>query len=430
VSITIPAGVTSSTLADGPCNALDGSTPGSNPLIENLGGKVTFNFGTLSNANVTPGSMTIIYQMIVLDIKANQSGGSLQNSAVWSWNGGSLAASASLVNLVEPDLLIDKNSSATEAPYGAAITFTLEVAHATVSSAHAYDVVVTDILPTGLAFVPGSLSFTGLAPTSNSYDPVTFTLTFVWDEFPLGQTARITFEATFVGPAPVVNSTNVYWSSLPIDPTPAGPVQLSPYNTNATERWYDPLDTAGLNNYGMQDSVRITLPQLPETGFAPGVETILPLQPDWFSYADLGDFWIEIPKLGVKLPIVGVPLNGAGWNLTWLGEQAGWLEGSAYPTHAGNSVITAHVFDSNGQPGPFVDLNKLYWGHQIIVHLGGQKYVYEVREVRTIWPSDRKVFQHEKYSWLTLITCKDYDKTTDSYAQRVAVRAVLVSVEQ
>jgi LPXTG-site transpeptidase (sortase) family protein len=179
----------------------------------------------------------------------------------------------------------------------------------------------------------------------------------------------------------------------------------------------------------MQDSVTITVPKLPDTGFAPGIVTNLPSQPDWFSYTDLGDFWIEIPELGVKLPIVGVPLSNAGWNLTWLADQAGWLEGTAYPTHPGNSAITAHVYDAEGQPGPFINLNRLYWGHKVIVHLGAQKYVYEVREVRLLWPDDNKVFRHEEYSWLTLITCKDYNKSTKSYAQRIAVRAVLISVE-
>jgi LPXTG-site transpeptidase (sortase) family protein len=259
---------------------------------------------------------------------------------------------------------------------------------------------------------------------------VTFTFTFVWDEFQLGQTATITFQATFVGPAPVTNATNVYWTSLPIDPVANVPVVQSPYSPSSTERWYDPVDSAGLNDYGAGDSITITLPELPETGFAPGVLTDLPPQPAWYSYADLGDFWIEIPQLGVRLPIVGVPLAGDdGWNLTWLGSQAGWLERSAYPTHAGNSVVTAHVYDSEGRPGPFVNLNRLYWGHAVIVHLGGQKYTYEVREVRLVWPNDSRVFRHEAYPWLTLITCKDYDEETGTYAQRVAVRAVLIKVE-
>ncbi|MBI5963718.1 MAG: sortase, partial [Chloroflexi bacterium] len=410
-------------------NCADGTAAGtSNPLVENSGGKVTFNFGTLANSSGVNETVTIQYRVVVLDMVANQNGGTLVNNAVWTWSGGILTSSAPTVEIVEPDLSIDKNVNTNAAPYGSAVTFTIDIAHTADSAAHAYDVVVTDELPDGLAYIPGTLSFSGLAPTSNNYDAGTATLTFTWDEFPLSATATITFQATFIGPAPVVNTASVAWTSLPLDPTPGGPVVLSAYNNMSTERWYDPTDGGSLNNYGTQDSVTLTVPLLPNTGFAPGEITILPAQPDMLQYVNLGDFWLEIPELGVKMPIVGVPLQDVGWNLTWLGNQAGWLEGTAYPTHAGNSAITGHVNDANGNPGPFANLNRLYWGHKIIVHMGGQKYTYEVREVRLLWPNDSKVFKHEDLAWLTLITCKDYNEKTDTYAQRVAVRAVLVSV--
>ncbi|HET9912235.1 MAG TPA: sortase, partial [Anaerolineales bacterium] len=365
------------------------------------------------------------------DISANQNGSSLTNNATWTWTGGVLQATTPPVGVVEPDLTIDKNADVTKAPYGTPITFTLAIGHTIASSSTAYDVVITDVLPTGLGYVPGTLSFIGLAPTSSTYDPATFTLTFIWDEFPLAQTATITFQATFVGPAPVTNSANVFWSSLPIDPVGGAPVVQSPYHPNSTERWYDPLDAAGINNYGARDSVTITVPPMPKTGFAPGRITELPDQPDSYSYTDLGNFWIEVPALNVKLPIVGVPLTDAdGWNLTWLGSQAGWLEGTAYPTHPGNSAITAHAINAEGQPGPFADLSKLYWGQKVIVHLDGQKYIFEVRDVRFVWPDDKLAFRHEEYAWLTLITCKDFNESTNSYAQRVVLRAVLISVEE
>ncbi|HEX2997235.1 MAG TPA: class F sortase, partial [Anaerolineales bacterium] len=214
-----------------------------------------------------------------------------------------------------------------------------------------------------------------------------------------------------------------------IDPVGGLPVIQSPYHPNSTERWYDPADT--VNNYGVSDSATIIVPPMPKTGFAPGVVTKLPNQPNSYRYTDLGKFWIEIPDLNLRLPIVGVPLTNAdGWDLTWLGMQAGWLQGTAYPTHTGNSVITAHVFDAEGLPGPFVNLGKLHWGQKIIVHLDGQKYIFEVRDVRLAQPDDKLVYRHEEYSWLTLITCKDYDKATNTYAHRVVVRAVLISVQQ
>ncbi|MGA7194091.1 MAG: sortase, partial [Anaerolineales bacterium] len=58
----------------------------------------------------------------------------------------------------------------------------------------------------------------------------------------------------------------------------------------------------------------------------------------------------------------------------------------------------------------------------------GQRYVYEVRENNIISPGDTSVFQHEDQPWLTLVTCKDYIASTNTYAYRVAVGAVLVQV--
>lgn len=107
----------------------------------------------------------------------------------------------------------------------------------------------------------------------------------------------------------------------------------------------------------------------------------------------------------------------------------GYLAGTAYPTHAGNSGITAHAYLADGTPGPFVNLGQLKYGDQIIVHLDGQRYIYEVRENRLFTPTAvSSVLKHEEYPWLTLITCKTYNETTREYSYRTVVRAVLVSV--
>jgi LPXTG-site transpeptidase (sortase) family protein len=209
-------------------------------------------------------------------------------------------------------------------------------------------------------------------------------------------------------------------------------VQRSPYNPAATERWYDPAAPAGVNNYIVADSVTInadTGPSLiPATGFAPGRVTELPAQSLENAYTELGDLWLEIPSLGLKRAIAGVPKVGNTWPVQWLHDQVGYLEGTAFPTWAGNSALTAHVFTPDGLPGPFVDLHKLSWGDQIIVHAYGQRYIYEVRDNRKVSPR-ANVFQHEDYPWLTLITCQGYQEDSDSYRYRVIVRAVQVKVE-
>ena len=170
---------------------------------------------------------------------------------------------------------------------------------------------------------------------------------------------------------------------------------------------------------------------LPATGFAPGVITRLPAQPAAKAYSGLGDLWLEIPKLGVQMSIVGVPQAADGsWDVSWLGNNAGWLNGSAYPTWKGNSVITGHVWNANNTPGPFRYINTLFWGDKIIVHAGGAQYVYEVRSVMQVSSGNTAaMLKHETLPWVTLVTCRDYNQTTGTYKYRVLVRAVLVDVK-
>jgi LPXTG-site transpeptidase (sortase) family protein len=202
----------------------------------------------------------------------------------------------------------------------------------------------------------------------------------------------------------------------------------SSFNTNSVERRYDPLRPADI--YRVEDSVVVGVPALPATGFAPERITPLPAQPAGRGYAQLGDIWLEIPALGARMTIVGVPADSAeGWNVTWLGDRAGYLEGTAFPTWAGNTGITGHVYMPNGKPGPFVNLHTMVWGQQVIVHMAGQQYVYEVRSVRRVWPQDISVLDHAELPTLTLITCQGYDESENSYHYRIAVRAVLIKVE-
>lgn len=171
---------------------------------------------------------------------------------------------------------------------------------------------------------------------------------------------------------------------------------------------------------------------LPKTGFAPNKITTLPAQPAEFAYSAMGDLWLEIPALKVKSTIVGVPqAKDKTWNVDWLGNNAGWLNGSAFPTWNGNSVLTAHVTNADGLAGPFANLKELKYGDRIIVHLFGQQYIYEVRETRVERPyATSYAFKSlQDHAYLTLITCQGYNASDDSYAYRRIVRAVLVEVK-
>ncbi|MBM3125708.1 MAG: sortase [Chloroflexi bacterium] len=157
----------------------------------------------------------------------------------------------------------------------------------------------------------------------------------------------------------------------------------------------------------------------------------MPSQSADYRYTAQSELWIEIPRLEVRLDIVGIPIaETKDWDLTWLGDQAGWLEGTAFPTQAGNSALTAHTYLPSGDEGPFVNLGSLRYGDSIIVHYAGQRYIYEVRENRVVRPdSIGYALRHQDYPWLTLITCRTYSEATEDYVYRVVIQAIQVRVE-
>ncbi len=194
---------------------------------------------------------------------------------------------------------------------------------------------------------------------------------------------------------------------------------------------------------------------LPETGFVPGAVTILHEQPDAAAYSSPG-ITLGIPALGLSMPIVGVPLSGDGWDVTWLGRSAGYLEGSAFPTLEGNTVITGHVWDAANLPGPFAELKQLRYGDLVQIEAWGNTYTYEVRNSRVYWHStdvenvfgpvedgrdrpgsdrpgsDRPASDRpgsDSYDWVTLLTCETYNPLNGEYLFRRAVQAVLVGVD-
>ncbi|MEX2143109.1 MAG: class F sortase [Anaerolineales bacterium] len=167
---------------------------------------------------------------------------------------------------------------------------------------------------------------------------------------------------------------------------------------------------------------------LPNTGFAPDRETSLSDRSKSLAYLETS-LTLIIPKLGLEMPIVGVPLAAGGWDTTWLYNQAGYLETTAFPTQAGNTVLTGHVWDANNIPGPLVYLSDLQYSDQIIISAWGMEYTYEVRTSRLVSSWNMSVMGHKDLDWVTLITCEGFNESSNSYLYRRAVQAVLVGVK-
>jgi LPXTG-site transpeptidase (sortase) family protein len=251
------------------------------------------------------------------------------------------------------------------------------------------------------------------------------------------------------------------WITQTFDGAVTNLISIARYNLS-TNNWY-PLSNSGLNGGTFSDAVwdlavvgsdlyaggdftqtadgTMTLNRiaryglmaeppaiLPETGFQPGVISSLSAQPEEKAYANYGDMWLEIPKLGVELPIVGVPLVKGEWNVSWLGTQAGYLEGTAFPTWPGNTGITAHVWDANNYPGPFAEIKNLLFGDEVKIHAWEHVYTYSVRTNYLVNPDNMQPFRHQEYDWVTLVSCEQYNQHMDAYHFRRVVRAVLVDV--
>ncbi len=263
----------------------------------------------------------------------------------------------------------------------------------------AQGVVLTDVLPAFLDISNVLVSPAGPA--------VTIT----------GNTIRIAFGA--------VAPTDVYTVTVRTVVNDLGepPGGINTVNVTTTSTDTDPANNTA------SASLSIVGLDAPATGFAPDRLTRLPIQAQDAAYREYHDLWLEIPVLGVESPIVGVPLDADGWDVTWLGDQAGYLDGTAFPTWRGNSVITGHAALSSGLPGPFARLEDLGYGARVIVHGWGARSIYEVREVDLVRPDDPSIFRHEERSWITLMTCQGYDERTDSYRWRQVVRAVLTRIE-
>lgn len=86
---------------------------------------------------------------------------------------------------------------------------------------------------------------------------------------------------------------------------------------------------------------------------------------------------------------------------------------------------------ADGLPGPFAKLGELRYGDRIIVHMGDQQYVFEIRNSRLARPTSTSfALEHlEDYSYLTLVTCSGYNEEKNTYNYRRLLRAVLVEVK-
>ena len=117
--------------------------------------------------------------------------------------------------------------------------------------------------------------------------------------------------------------------------------------------------------------------------------------------------YIEIPKIGVKLPIYHTT------NSDVMEKGAGHQSGTSFPVggKGTHSVIAAH----RGLPSSklFTDLGQIKKGDVFYIHVLNKKLAYEVDKIKVVKPtdtSDIKLYKDKDY--VTLITCTPYSINT------------------
>ncbi len=246
---------------------------------------------------------------------------------------------------------------------------------------------------------------------------------------------------TTLGTIPINNvtyfedtTTNTYYVTLDVNngvPLPNGSYALTVSGTTSV------VDVNGIplagngttsgTDFVLEFSIDVQPEALPETGFPP-TGRALPARPRPGVYQQTA-MELRIPRLGVRAPIVGIPQTNGTWDVGWLYNQVGWLEGSAFPTWRGNTVLTAHAWNYDGTPGLFARVPELRYGDRVLIRAWGLEYVYEVREFVLARPENLKgVFTHKERDWVTLLTCVGFDPETGTYRFRYGVRAVLVGI--
>ena len=225
-----------------PTNVPPTTTITDSQLADGLDDTVTFDFGQV--LNIPDGAVTVDDELVVevigrlVAVAANTNGDELTNDASVQFGPGLDSTASASIDVVEPLLQVVKTGDVTTGDAGDTVTYTVTVDHvppSPASTADAFDLVITDVIPAGMTYVPASLTDTG-AVSADSLSEAAGTLTAVWNDFPLGSIGEFTFQAT-INPGALAgtnfnNIANGQWDTLPADGDPDERIHTTSDNHN------------------------------------------------------------------------------------------------------------------------------------------------------------------------------------------------------
>lgn len=141
--------------------------------------------------------------------------------------------------------------------------------------------------------------------------------------------------------------------------------------------------------------------EVPDVGSEPSEQLDYQQQ---LSYGqDTAIAWVELPKIGVKLPVYHGTSDEA------LAEGSGHLEGSSLPVGglSTHTVLTAH--SGTHTQRMFDDIRRLDQGDVFVIHTLGVSYAYEVDSSEVVLPDEIQSLAIQPGKDLcTLVTCTPY----------------------
>ena len=225
---TLPAGLeyVSSSVAVG----ADFTLPAGYPQLSIVGSQITYIFdpapGGLDVLNAAGGpdaDDNIVVQIVarVANVIGNQSGVTLTNTGQLTYISPPGGATVTItdseqVEIVEPDLAITKDAAPASGDAGDTITITIAIDHTGASTADAFDVGISDLLPTGMTYAGNVQVLSGFGPAVAQSGQQ---LDFTWAAFPLGTgpyrfTFDVLLDASVAYGQTLTNTAVATWESL------------------------------------------------------------------------------------------------------------------------------------------------------------------------------------------------------------------------
>ena len=171
-------------------------------VIAANGASVTFDFGNLTNSNTNSAvteTITMTYTAVVLNDSGNDRGFVLDNQGNLTWgSGNNVAVDGPDVTIVEPELSVTTTILPAVGQANDVFTVQVSVDHTGASNTDAFDVALTNTIPTGFVFDGSLASTSGTAPTLSESAGV---VTAAWPSLTLtqGQHVHLSSEAGLHG---------------------------------------------------------------------------------------------------------------------------------------------------------------------------------------------------------------------------------------